>query len=301
MRFIFRGHDSWGFFAQACLLDGDLLQPMPGNMAPCEGPYLCVVPVRDAWRVIRALARQRGVRYFGDDIEPGVLADVRAGRALLVFDICNEAPVFHADVFGDLHRFAAANRIAMPRMVWLSQNRAVEAAYHAAYQVPADYCIGFETYDFWVKHTAWRFAQGGGEGIEGHVSAMFDPGTKERLLLCLNSAPRVHRVVTLAGLMHPGVFEESLVSFAGLGHGKDGDVVDEAGVARFLAAYPGLGYLRDACTAAMGLRGLRVDGFAETGNALFDKIDVGPYRRTFFSLVTETEASGGRWTGRRRS
>ena len=36
-----------------------------------------------------------------------------------------------------------------------------------------------------------------------------------------------------------------------------------------------------------------MDGFAETGNALFDKIDVGPYRRSFFSLVTETEASGG--------
>ena len=293
MRFIFRGHDSWGFFAQACLLDGAVLEPVAGNVAPSEGAYLCIVPVLDAWRVIRGLARQRGVRYFGDDIEPAVLADVRAGRALIVFDICNEAPVFHADVFGDLHRYAAERRIAMPRMVWLSQNRAIEAAYRAAYQVPDAYCMGFETYDFWTKNSVWMFAQGDRAGIEGHVAAMFDAGAKDRLLLCLNAAPRVHRVVTVAGLMHLGVFEESLVSFAGLGHGKDGDVGDAEGVGRFLAAYPGLGYLREACTAAMGLRGLRVDGISETGNALFDKIDVGPYRRTFFSLVTETEASGG--------
>ena len=296
LRFIYRGHDRRGFFADACLLDPgqSVLAPLADNMPPAEGAYLCIVPVLDAWRVIPSLARQRGARYFGDAIEPAVLADVRAGRALIVFDICNEGPVFHADVFHALHRFAAERQIPMPRLIWLSQNRAVESAYHATYQAPDVYCLRFEVYDFFIKHAVWRCARPDEDGaIEAHVAAMFDPQGKDRVLLCPNAAPRVHRVVTVAALMQLGVFEESLVLFAGLQDDKDGDVGDHEGVARFLAAHPGLAYLRESCMAAMELRGLKVDGFSEAGNALFDKIDVQPYRRTFFSLVTETEVSDG--------
>lgn len=297
LAFIFRGHDYQGFFAQACLLDDnqEILGLLEGNRAHADARYVCVVSVLDAWRVIRPLARQRGVAYFGDTIEPAVLADVRAGRALLVFDICNEGPVFHKDVFDALHRYAAEKAIPIPRMVWLSQNRAVEAAYHATYQVPAAYSMIFESYDFHIKNMASMFARqgGAGEGVAAHEAAMFDAGTKDRLLLCLNATPRAHRVVTVAALMHRGVFAESLVSFAGRWHGKDVDIGDDAEVAPFLAAYPALAYLRADCEAVMGLRDLRVDQFSETGNALYDKIDVEPYRRTFFSLVTETEVTAG--------
>jgi hypothetical protein len=96
-------------------------------------------------------------------------------------------------------------------------------------------------------------------------------------------------VLAIAGLMHHGLFEESLVSFPGIDFGKDGDVGSAERIAAHLAAHPELAYLGEGCRRVQALRDLRVDGFSETGNALYDRIDPEPYRRTFFSLVTETE------------
>lgn len=300
LHYIFRGNDAPGFFVQAYGLGGnrDMLDIAPGNVPPAEGPYLCIVPVLDAWRAVQKLARLSNVAYFGDHIEPAVLADIRTGRAMIVLDMSNEGPAFHADIFGDLHRFAIENRLPITRLVWLAQNRAAGAAYVRTFSLPASEGIQFEYYDFFVKNTAWMFApqsrrQVLGVDPEAHIARLFEFAAKDRLLLCLNATPRVHRVVTIGGLIHHGLFDPALVSFPGLSHAKDGDVGDASGVAAFLSANPGLAYLQDGCTAAMALEALRVDNFSETGNALHDKIDVRPYERTYFSLVTETEFTAG--------
>jgi hypothetical protein len=55
--------------------------------------------------------------------------------------------------------------------------------------------IGFEHYDFFVKHALWMFSPHNprpvlGEAPEAHAARMFDPAGKDRLLLCLNATPR---------------------------------------------------------------------------------------------------------------
>lgn len=301
LRYIFRGHDQPGFLAAGCALSGAdaLLHPCPGNRPPADGPYLCIVPLRDAWRADQALAQRRGERHFSADLEPAVLADLRAGRSLLVLDMSNEGPGFHAPLFASLHATCLRAGIPFARVVWLCQNRAMPAAYRAGFGLGSgETVIGFEHYDFFLKHTAWMFSPRAaapvlGADAEAHVRRMYDPAAKDRLLLCLNATPRLHRVLALAGLIHRGLFDGALVSFAGLHLAKDPDVGSEARIQAYLAGHPELAHLAEACHRAAALRDLKVDDFAETGNALFNKIDVQPYLRTHLSLVTETDFTRG--------
>lgn len=93
--FIYRGHDQRGFFLQGWSLGGaDLLRPAPGNQPPAGEPYLCVVPLRDAWRADQHLTERLREPHFSAALEPQVLDDLRAGRALLLLDISNEGPGF---------------------------------------------------------------------------------------------------------------------------------------------------------------------------------------------------------------
>lgn len=299
--YIFRGHEQPGFFVHGCGLgktSTDLLQPSKGNAPPAEGPYLCIVPVRDAWRVIPALTRKEGQQHFSEALEPAVIDDLRSGRTLLLLDMSNEGPAFFREIFDSLHQFAAQAGVPPSRLVWLDQNRAQAGTYRDVTGFGGDDALQFETYDFFVKATAWMFSPRAPRPVlsgiaEQHTARMFNPTAKDRLLLCLNATPRLHRVVTIGGLIHHGLFDDALVSFPGLAYAKDGDVGDGARVTGFLAANPTLAHLAEGCRAAMALHDLKVDDFSQTGNALFDKIDPRPYQRSFFSLVTETEFTAG--------
>ncbi len=295
--YIFRGADFPGFLIEGWSRGGalDMLRAAPGNLPPAE-PYLCIVPLLDAWRVDGGMTAQAGAPHFSAALEPAVLDDLRAGRALLVLDMSNEGTAWHGNLFDALHGFAAETGIALSRLVWLDQNRTLPGHYRAYSRGDRAEGIGFEHYDFFVKHALWMFSPRNptpvlGTDPETHIASMFDPAGKDRLLLCLNATPRLHRVLALAGLMHHGLFEDSLVSFPGIDHGKDHDVASAARIEAYLAEHPDFAHLGESCRRVLGLRGLRVDAFPQTGNALFDRIDPAPYRRTYFSLVTETEAT----------
>jgi hypothetical protein len=272
-----------------------LLVACPGNAPPTEGPFVCVVPVKDYWRMIAALARRNGVSHYAEVIDREVLEAVKARRCALIFDLCNEGPAYSADIFDELFRWIETNQLPPGQIVWLAQNRAMEAQCRAAAGLRAEF-VTFEYYDFFVKMIALLFAPGPGQPVVGgdpviFIDRMFDPSGKDRLLLCLNATPRVPRVLTVAALIHHGLLNGSLVSFPGLNYVKGPGSTAE--VRAYVEVNPSLAYLTPSLATTFELRDLSVDAFTEKGNALFAKVDVRPYERTFFSLVTETEFTDG--------
>ena len=112
-------------------------------------------------------------------------------------------------------------------------------------------------------------------------------------LLCLNATPRPLRLATLLALLEQGVWQPEVapaahrVSFGGFTYAKQSAPPRPA----LVALLQGQGFadpvpLLDRLEA---LGPLRVDGFAETGNELADRIDLRCWLDCRLSLVTETE------------
>ncbi len=296
---VFRGLEDAGFFVHALTVGGntDLIDVLQGNQPRHDGGYVCVIPVLDYWRLHPGHCSAANVPHFSLAVEPSILEHARQGRALLLFDLSNEGPAFDSTLFDIVHGYLEKHAIPATQAVWLSQNRAIEAKYRAHYRAARDSFIGFECYDFFLKVMATRFADpeyaaGIGSGIEALCADQYDVGVKDRTFLCLNATPRPHRVLAIAALLFNDLMGDALVSFPGLAYEKDGTSLRN--ILAHMEAHPGLSYLRESCEAVTRLPALRVDRFTERGNSLFDLIDPEPYRRTFFSMVTETDLSDGR-------
>jgi hypothetical protein len=296
---IFRNGNGPGHFLQALQMDDDhraLIGTAPDNRPMADTRYVCFVAILDYWRLDPARCAAAGVPHFAAAIEAAVIADVRAGRALLVLDLSNEGPEFQKTFFDAIHEFLDRHDIPARHAVWLSQNRAIAQAYHSAYRDVRAQMLRFECYDYYIKLTASWFASAAWRAevtgdADAYAAALNDPAGKRRFALCLNATPRLHRVWTLAALRHYRVLEHCLVSFGGLAYEK-GAPLDPAWVQAALAHWQ-LQFLQPACAAVIADGTLRIDGFAATGNALVDKIDIAAYLATWFSIVTETDFTDG--------
>ena len=104
-----------------------------------------------------AVARKRSEWHY-TDLEPGILSDVRAGRAVLVFDLSNEGPGYSPRIFEELLCWIEANGIPPGRCIWLAQNRTIADAALSEAGVRST-LITFEYYDyFFVKAMAKLFS-----------------------------------------------------------------------------------------------------------------------------------------------
>ncbi len=289
---IIRGNEEPGFFAQAvgmCRGESPLKQ-LPENQRTNESRYVCLIVVKDYHR-LRTDRRDATVWHYSR-IEPAILSDVRAGRAALVFDLSNEGPAYDTDIFEALYTWIETEHLPAGRCIWMAQNRLMRtAAYdHAGARAAL---IRFEQYDYFVKLMAWNFSRMGADETSVHPDAylkqLFDVSRKDKLLLCLNATPRLGRVLTVAALHHLQLLDRSIVSFAGMDYVKSG--VSLPKVLEYLDAHPELEVLRESVYAIGTMSPVRVDNFAEQGNALVEKIDRSVYERTFFSLVTESDFS----------
>lgn len=280
--FIFRGHTEAGFFAHGMGFARTRRLRLLARNSPAPGDrYACLLSLRNYVCLDAGRAAEFGVTHYSRALEPAVLDDLRAGRAVLVLDLSNEGPAYHRPFFEPLYDWIAAQGLPPGQVIWLAQNRAMAAAAQASAGPRAE-TLGFAEFDYFPKWMAWCFA---------NAAPALPAATPGRLLLCLNATPRLQRVLTVAALLHAGLVGESLVSFPGMVYAKEGS--SAAQVRAFLAANPGLAHLREPAERAMALTGLRVDDFSEQGNQLADRIDPAPYARSFFSLVTESELSDG--------
>lgn len=288
---IFRGHVEAGFFAHAVGLGpgASPLRVLPDNQRNPEVRYACLIVVKD-YVSLRAAASGADSWHYSK-IEPEILGDVRAGRAVLIFDLSNEGPAYDAEIIGPLCAWIETQRLPAGRCIWLAQNRKMAEVAAADLGARAR-LIDFEHYDYFVKLMAWQFSPAANadddEGVaDGYLERLLNARSKDRVLLCLNATPRLSRILTIAALHHHQLLHRSLVSFPGTNYVKSG--VSMAEVLRFVDANPGLEHLRPWVHAVGRMQPLRVDDFQEQGNALVEKIDRRAYERTFFSLVTESD------------
>jgi len=296
---IFRNHHDAGPFVQAIFFDDDgrtLIRLAHDNQPPAEGRYVCSVPVRDYWRLLPNDCLRNNVSHFATAIESAVIQDVRNGRALLLLDLSNEGPEFQRSCFDAIHDFLDRNGIAGRQAVWLSQNRAIEPSYLAAYAASRGSLLRFEYYDFYIKMMANWFADSSWRAdATGHMpayaSALNDPVRKTHFALCLNATPRLHRVCAVAALQHYRILDRCLVSFSGMSYAK-GIPLDATWIRTLLQQWR-IPFLNKAFDEIVAMGPIQVDEFADTGNQLVDKIDVSTYLRTCFSIVTETDFSDG--------
>ncbi len=299
LNLIFRNHQDAGPFVGAIFFDDDgraLVRLAPDNRPPADGGYVCAVPVQDNWRLVPDACLKNNVPHFASSIEPAVIQDVRSGRALLLFDLSNEGPELHRSCFDAIHDFLDRNDIPGRQAVWLSQNRAIESAYRAAYAADRSSLLRFEYYDYYIKLMANWFANpswraDATDHMADYASAVNDPMRKTHFALCLNATPRLHRVCAVAALQHYQILDRCLVSFSGLSYAK-GIPLDAAWIQTLLQQWQ-IPFLDKAVAEIVAMGPIRIDEFADTGNQLVDKIDISTYLRTCFSIVTETDFSDG--------
>ena len=287
---IYRGHDDPGFFAHAVGMGvtSSPLRVLPDNQRTAEARYACLIVVKDFVR-LRLRSRSASSWHY-TDIEPAILADVRAGRAVLVFDLSNEGPAYDPDIFGEMYAWIEGNRLPAGRCIWLGQNRRMASA--AAFAGSRAALVHFGLYDYFVKLMAWKFSLvATGEVIgpnpQAYLELLRRVARKDKILLCLNATPRLARTLTVAALHHHELAHRSLISFPGMDYVKTGASLDE--ITAFLDQNASLTYLRPSVQTVSRIAGLRVDQFQERGNDLVEKIDRSAYERTFFSLITESD------------
>jgi hypothetical protein len=271
-----------------------LYSVLPDNKRTDDAHYACLISVLDYHRMVNAESQGRSDWHYSN-LEPEILHDVRAGRAVLVFDLSNEGPQYDQGIFEELYSWIEANSLPPGRCIWLQQNRVVEKAARTHVGERSE-LVQFYYYDWFVKSMAWIFSPYSQEKLlwtdpEAASARMFDLACKDKLLLCLNATPKLHRILTVAALHFHDLLDGSLVSFPGLRYVKEGASMDH--VKSFITENPMFEYLRFSLEAVGEMTGLKVDSFQEEGNALTGKIDPTAYERSFISLVTESDFSDG--------
>lgn len=293
LAFIHRGHQEAGFFvhALAAFARERRIAPLPKNRRTDDARYVCIVPVHH----FGMLAKQEGVPHY-TDIEPEIFADVRAGRAVILFDMCNAGTDFQPALFETLYAWVEANDLPAGRVIWLAANRALADRARLLAGMRAN-LIDFAYFDFFVRATAWRFSPWSDARLldaeaDAAVAHLLDPAAKDRLLLCLAATPKLHRALAFAALQHHGLVDRAIASFPGAAYAANPAL--QAATRHFIEDNPLLGYLARPLQALATIGDLRADDFAERGKALWPKIDPATYTRTCFSLVLESEFSDGR-------
>jgi hypothetical protein len=294
LRYVFRGHHEAGFFRYCLRQGGDssLIAAAPESRPPVGEPYVCFIPVLDYARMLKEYTDQHGLWHYSGVIDRDLQEDVRARRALLVFDHSNEGPEFQRRIFAELLAYLDSHRLPADQVVWISQNRLMGEAYRAAFGGSRQDHLHFEHYDYFVKNVAADACLHLRSDLYGSdhrlfARAMCRQTEKDSLLLCLNYTPRFQRIIALAAILERGWLGESIVSFPGLDTVKEPTSADR--IHSLLDENPAFAHLRPAVNVLLSLGRLTADGFKERGNWLVAKIDPRLYLRSYLSLVTESD------------
>ncbi len=284
-----------GWFADSVM--GDKAHAPLRPIADDDGaPF--IYPVVNAYT--GALGRTDKTYGYLEDLPPPVLHALRSGRGLLVLDHSHEGGRAVSQHLAALHGRLALMEIDPRRVMFLTQNVRYEEGYrnwHRALGDGAPEPIAVATYNFSIRQFAnfvsdhlipsLRFAQ----RRASYLQSIARGRERSRHFVCLNYAPRYHRLATMLTLMHLNLEDRGYISFPGFTTAK----YSIAGRAESLldrAPFPDL----DALKALLPTLATQPPRILDT-QPMDDTpvLDIGSwwyYIDSWFSLITESGVVG---------
>jgi hypothetical protein len=269
------------------------------QLAESEG-YVCFVPLITTYALLPEMKAPIHPFVHIFDLIPEAITEAAAqGRAVLVFDSsCEGDPVIEAG-YRHLHTWLAEHGISHSAVVLINQNRVLGKTYKAN----LDGDIIFAHYDYWIKQLLNTFGASEANFESSMGFRLQDIHFREELratktFLCMNGAPRVHRVVLLAALLAASVLDDTVWSMLGPSSGKTPPLsIDVARDCRDRLSLQSV--TNDHIDAIVAQVPKILDEETEAianirnSNQLGLVIGAKIYDSAFCSIVSETEFSGG--------
>jgi hypothetical protein len=233
-------------------------------------------------------------------LAPEVLERLRSGAARLVLDSSGEGPVFSPKLAEAAHALMRDLGVPAANAVYLTQNRAFRAAYR-------DWCGGetapFEVinYDYyWSRFFHLHLNDGAATYADRLAAFEARAAERERRFVCLNFSPRTSKVLLLLAMVRDGLWDHGFFSFPGFDKQAHDRAVSKKGMLHDLLIQPGLeaeGAALAPWLDALGDKGpamLGVDLKPRHIKALSNDMALEEYNRSWFTVITETEAANTR-------
>lgn len=236
--FIHRGSDQPGPLAQALteLARAPKLAPLPHNTNHGAAGYLCIAPAD--WR----------------DADPETLADIRAGRCVLLLDQSDHAPSASSGASNlatpdcatleTILDWIEANSLPAGRVILATANLALPARARAHLGLRA-HILRLACFDARARAVAWHFSPHSpsprlGTDPDAAIAAQRDPAGPRRLLRCHPAAATPHALLAIAALRHHALADYAFLT------PPAATPADLAAAHAFAQAHPPLHYLRPA-------------------------------------------------------
>jgi hypothetical protein len=268
-----------------------------GSDRPSEH-YIVFFYLSDIWALDRNNVAKRPGGLDGefllDRVEAFCGPDLAAGRCSVVLDMSAEGHPFYRPAFDELHAWCAAIGTSRTRLAIMSQNRTLARSYAEAFRASSS--ISFLIYDQFISGMAARLELDG-EEFRSHFNfekptALSDRSTLEtHPFLCLNATPRPIRICVLAALAECGILDRVLWSLLNAASGKQRTgMKDVEPLMRNLGLEAALPFVNQIMNGEPKF----LDAISvNNSNFLIWNIPLSAYQRTFMSIVTETDFSGG--------
>ena len=260
---------------------------------PSEGPFELVVIPRPEKQDLQKLAC---------GVPERVWEAVRSGATRLVLDGSAEGWPHQPVVLNRFLTLAESVGTAPGQMIYLTQNR-----FEAQYQRPRHQSprmrwtpspLRVLVYDYYLHKTLAPMVKRGEAAFTARLAQYQQtPRGGRRAFLSLNRWPRGHRILLLGRLLRDGLWDNGFISFGGLGQSASGGV-NPAMLQRLYAhGFYGAAAELEPLIAPLEEKGVvflgKGAGNAAARGASIYAGDLEEYRRSWFSVVTETEMHRG--------
>jgi hypothetical protein len=269
------------------------LKLAPFNQTSAPAPDLVIIRGWRAGKIASAVT----------DVPRAAFERVAAGQAMFVIDASGEGPEFDVTAASAIHKMLREVGVPTSRVAYVTQNRAWEKLYHGFCQAMRVEPVEVHYYDYYIRNVFREHEHDGEETFHARRAAFeARKAEREKRFVCLNFTPRPAKVLLLLKLLEGGQYDQGFISFPGFDKN-----INDRGMKRSVAMLdllkiPELGdvgvdlmpFIDDLAGKGSSVLGPidAATALAAENNPLYTGTDLDEYNRSWFTVVTESEAHG---------